>query len=108
MSYSFAIVLSDQAAMASQLFASLPSGRLVVLQLPVDCRQASLQARPRETKILIHGAMEDRAIVETARLLRLATTDKFPEVRDAAANLGSLMAPMLLHTGSNMAKSSDG
>ena len=89
-----------------------PSFRITSVQtaccVAIACRQASLASRRPEGSLIIHGAMEDRAIAETTRLLRLATTDKFPEVRDAAANLGSLMAPMLLHSGSPMSKSSDG
>jgi len=74
------------------------------------CRQASLKSRPLygRRSLVIYGAMEDKAIVETTRLLRQAAADKFPEVRNAAANLAAIMAPMLLYSGTMAKTAGDG
>lgn len=88
-----------------------PTFRITAVQtaccVATACRQASLKSRPLQGShsLVIHGAMEDRAIVEVVRLVRHAAADKFPEVRSAAANLGAIMAPMLLYSGT-MAKTS--
>ena len=91
-----------------------PTFRITAVQtaccVATACRQASLKSRPlaASRSLAIAGAMEDRAIVETTRLLRHAVTDKFSEVRGAAANLCAIMAPMLLYSGTMAKTSSDG
>ena len=66
----------------------------------IACRQASLKIRPVEgsARLVLKGAMEDKAIVEVVKLIKLAVTDKFPEVRSSAATLASLLAPIVIHT----------
>ena len=66
----------------------------------VACRQSSMKLRPVEGSacLVLKGAMEDKAILEVVKLLRLAAMDKFPEVRSAAASLAGLLAPVLIHT----------
>ena len=68
-------------------------------QVAMACRDAYL-ARPaqqQESPLVMRGALEDRAIVEAYKLLKQATTDKFPEVRQSAANFAGILAPMLIH-----------
>lgn len=91
-----------------------PTYRIASIQTAVSvaiaCRQASLQTRPLQgnRRLLLKGAMEDKAIVEVVKLLKLASVDKFPEVRSAAAALGAMLAPMLIHTSVQSPRNPDG
>lgn len=49
-------------------------------------------------QLLLKGALEDKAIFEMVKLLKLGLQDKFPEVRSETARLASLMAPMVINT----------
>jgi hypothetical protein len=69
------------------------------------CRTAAIQNRRRRTRSisaaenlawLFPGAMEDRSMIECVKILRQATTDKFPEIRKAAATLAAVAAPLLV------------
>ena len=66
----------------------------------VACRQSSMKLRPVEGSacLVLKGAMEDKAILEVVKLLKLAAMDKFPEVRSAGGALAGLLAPVLIHT----------
>ena len=66
----------------------------------IACREAFIKTRPLEgtARLVLKGALEDRAILDMVKLLRVATNDKFPEVRSAAATLASLLAPLVIHT----------
>ena len=91
-----------------------PTYRITSVQtaccVAISCRQASLATRPLQGSkcLIIRGAMEDGAITEATKLLRHATLDKFPEVRNAAANFASIVAPMLFLSGSPQSKAMDG
>lgn len=79
----------------------------------IACRQAHLEKLERfksdETSDVptfwLKGAMEDKAIHESIKMINQAITDKFPEVRRAAATLASLLAPMLVLSGTASASS---
>lgn len=58
--------------------------------------------------LVMQGAWEDRAIHEAIKVVKQAATDKFPEVRSAAAQLVSVMAPLLIHHASHGTSSSSG
>jgi hypothetical protein len=67
------------------------------------CRTAAIQNRQRRQisaadslAWLFPGAMEDRSMIECVKILRQATTDKFPEIRRAAATLAAVAAPLLV------------
>lgn len=68
----------------------------------VACRNAAWRNRRSEavtTKadlLLLPGAMEDKAIAESIKVLKQAATDKFPEVRSLAATLAALLAPVVI------------
>lgn len=91
-----------------------PTFRITAMQtacyVATACRQASLKSKPLSGShlLVIYGAMEDRAIVETTRMLRHAAADKFSEVRMAAATLTAIMAPMLLYSGTMAKTAGDG
>lgn len=76
----------------------------------IACRQSSLISRPLEGKacFYLRGAVEDKAILEAIRLLKQATTDKFPEVRSTAANFAATIAPMIVMSTSGSGKSAGG
>jgi hypothetical protein len=66
----------------------------------VACRQSSMKLKPLEGSavLVLKGALEDKGIIEAVKLLKIATMDKFPEVRSAAASLAGLLAPLSIHT----------
>ena len=55
------------------------------------------------------GAMEDRAMVESIKILKQAATDKFPEIRSGAATLAITLAPILIahHSGATSGSTAD-
>lgn len=61
------------------------------------CRHASLKTRGLQGKeqLVIQGGMEDKAIHEAVKILKQAVTDKFPEVRSAAATFAAALPPFL-------------
>jgi hypothetical protein len=81
------------------------------------CRNAALknrQSRSESTNtgedekdaLVLLGAMEDKAIAESMKVLKQAVTDKFPEIRSAAATFAIILAPILIpHTGAATAAS---
>ena len=62
--------------------------------LMIGCRRASKNGND-ETYIL-PGALEEQAVVEAIKLMKRAVSDKYPEVRMAAATFAGLVAPMLI------------
>jgi hypothetical protein len=76
----------------------------------VACRQSSLITRPLEGKacFFLRGAVEDKAILEAVKLLKQATTDKFPEVRSTAASFAATIAPMIVISSVGSGKSNGG
>lgn len=61
------------------------------------CRRASLKNRGLQGKerLVIQGGMEDKAIHEAMKILKQAVTDKFPEVRSAAATFATALPPFI-------------
>lgn len=67
------------------------------------CRNAAWKNRRTATSSggagtegwLLVGAMEDKAIAESIKVLKQAVTDKFPEVRRVAAIFAAVLAPLL-------------
>ena len=49
-----------------------------------------------EKNFCLPGAMEDKAIAESIKILKQAVTDKFPEVRNNAATFAITLAPILI------------
>lgn len=63
------------------------------------CRVSHLKAKPverPEAALLIPGAMEGPAVQESIKILRQATTDRYPEVRSVASTFAGLLPPMLV------------
>ena len=50
----------------------------------------------RQEDFCLPGAMEDKAIAESIKILKQAVTDKFPEVRSGAATFAIILAPILI------------
>ena len=82
-----------------------PSYRIASVQTAVAVAQACRQARSQmqqqqglesSSPLLYPGAMEDRALQESLRLIKQAVTDKYPEVREAAAHFCAALAPLLV------------
>jgi hypothetical protein len=65
----------------------------------VASRCSFMSTRPMEgtSRVLLKGALEDKAILEMVKLLKVAVADKMPEVRHGAATLVSLLAPLVIH-----------
>jgi hypothetical protein len=72
----------------------------------VACRQALLQRTtgPPPYPLVLAGAMEEKALQEIGRILKQATSDKFPEVRRGAALLASVAAPLSLSSSAQPAE----
>ena len=64
----------------------------------IASRTSFLSTRPGSNPLVLKGALEDKAIVEMVRLLKIAVADKYPEVRSGAASLASILAPLAIHT----------
>ena len=64
----------------------------------ISSRNSFLATRPGINPLLLNGALEDKVIVEMVRLLKTAVADKYPEIRQRATNLASILAPLALHT----------
>jgi len=79
-----------------------PSYRLTAVRTATAAATACFEARleqqqlDRSTTMILPGAIEDRAIQESLKLLKQATADKFPEVRQAAARFCATMSPMFV------------
>lgn len=54
------------------------------------------------------GAMEDKAVMESIKVLKQAATDKFPEVRLVGATYAAVLAPVIVASPSTTASSSHG
>ena len=80
-----------------------PTYRIAAVRLAcsaaVASRRSFMSTRPLDgtSRLLLKGALEDKAILEMVKLLRIAVADKAPEVRHAAATLVSLLAPLVIH-----------
>lgn len=64
----------------------------------IASRISFMNTRPESNPLILKGALEDKAILEMVKLLKIAITDKFPEVRTGAARLAATLAPLLIHT----------
>jgi hypothetical protein len=64
----------------------------------IASRSSFLTTRPGSNPLVLKGALEDKAIIEMVRLLKIAVADKYPEVRSGAARLACLLAPLIIHT----------
>jgi hypothetical protein len=77
----------------------------------IACRNAAWKNRrealtTKSALLLLQGAMEDKAIAESIKVLKQAATDKFPEVRGMAATFAALLAPVLVPLTSSSSSSS--
>lgn len=65
----------------------------------IASRNAFMKTRPVEgdARLVLKGALDDKAILEMVKLLKTAINDKFVEVRIGAARLTSLLAPLVIH-----------
>eukprot|EP00977_Amphora_coffeiformis_P001138 scaffold236_cov245-Amphora_coffeaeformis.AAC.5 len=74
-----------------------PSYRVAALEAAIAtataCRTAHVQ-KTNEESLVLAGAYEEKALVEITRILRVAATDKFPEVRRSAAVLCAIAVPL--------------
>lgn len=81
-----------------------PSYREEAMQMAsataVACRTVYFKTHKQtidsEQRLLLRGAMEDKANVEAVKNVKVAAMDPFPEVRAKAAQFASRLAPMLL------------
>jgi hypothetical protein len=84
-----------------------PSYRLAAVQMAVAvavaCREARLEQHQKDVQSpaslsnsVLAGAMEDRALLESLKFLKQATLDKYPEVRQGAAQFCAALAPLLV------------
>lgn len=87
-----------------------PTFRMAAVQtacaVMTACRHQQLQRtlqyqQQQRHPMLLVGAMEDVALVEAVALIKLASADKYPEVRRLAGTCCSILAPMLLLTATN-------
>ncbi|KAL7509674.1 hypothetical protein ACHAXN_006645 [Cyclotella atomus] len=78
----------------------------VACGLMIACRRASKSGD--EETFMVPGALEEKAAVEAIKFMKRAVSDKYPEVRMAAAVFTGLAAPMLIRNVSVMRKDSDG
>ena len=60
------------------------------------CRKSWQTTRPNLHPLLLKNAMEELALHEVMTILKLASADKFPEVRIAAGTLCGIVAPMFV------------
>ena len=74
--------------------------------LMIACRRASKNGD--EDTFVVPGALEERAAVEAIKFVKRAVSDKYPEVRMAAAVFTGLMAPMLIRNTSAIRKDGEG
>lgn len=65
----------------------------------IASRNAFMKTRPVEggARLVLKGALDDKAILEMVKLLKTAINDKFVEVRTSAAQLAALLAPLVIH-----------
>ena len=64
----------------------------------ISSRISFLETRPGINPLLLKGALEDKVIAEMVRLLKTAVADKYPEIRQRATCLASILAPLAIHT----------
>ena len=112
-SWAYDILILCQKAMKSSGTGE-PSYRVAALRLAcsvsIACRESSLKLKPKQgtAQLVLKGALEDKAIVEAVKLVKLAVADKFPNVREVAAELASHLGPLLIHTSIKTQKHPDG
>lgn len=58
--------------------------------------------------LLMPGAYEEKAVVEALKIVKQAATDKFPEVRTAAAHFAAQLAPLVIHHAPSLTGSGGG
>ena len=90
-------ILASQRALKSAGYGE-PSYRIAAVKTAQAVCTASrntwITAKPHRDPRLMLGAIEDSLLTEILTLLRLASADKYPEVRGMAATLATIMAPM--------------
>ena len=78
-----------------------PSYRIAAVEaacsVAVASRVAFMKTRTVESQLMLKGALEDKAIFEMVKVLKIAVQDKYPEVRGAAARLACLLAPLVIN-----------
>jgi hypothetical protein len=80
-----------------------PTYRIAAIQAACSVAVASRTAYMKTRSIsgsgqfMLKGALEDKAIFELVKLLKIAVQDKFPEVRSAAARLACLIGPLAIN-----------
>ena len=112
-SWAFDVVQLCQRALKSS-GAGEPTYRIAAVETAcsaaVASRLAFLKARSIDVDssaaLLLKSALEDRAIIEMVKLLKVGVQDKVPEVRSAAARLACLIAPMSIHVNVKSSNSS--
>ena len=81
-----------------------PSYRIAAVRtacsVVIASRTSFMNTRPVEgtARLVLKGALDDKAILEMVKLIKTATQDKFVEVRTGAAKLAGLLAPLVIHT----------
>ena len=83
-----------------------PSYRVAAMEAAIAtataCREAHLaKTQENALPLVLAGAYEEKALLEIARILKLAASDKFPEVRRGAAVLCAVAAPLSMSSSSN-------
>jgi len=80
-----------------------PSYRIAALKMACGvakaCRIAHLKTKPLESPrhaLLLQGALEGPALIESIKILRQAVADKFAEVRSIGATFAALITSMLV------------
>ncbi|KAL3937599.1 MAG: hypothetical protein SGBAC_007324 [Bacillariaceae sp.] len=70
------------------------------MSVVIASRNAFMKTRPVEgsARLVLKGALDDKAVMEMLKLIKTAVSDKFPEVRTAVARLAALIAPQVIHT----------
>jgi len=80
-----------------------PTYRIAAIQavssVVVASRTAYMKTRSisESAQFMLKGALEDKAIFEMVKLLKIAVQDKFPEVRSEAARLACLLGPLAIN-----------
>eukprot|EP00536_Pseudo-nitzschia_multiseries_P003440 jgi/Psemu1/252652/estExt_Genewise1Plus.C_530049 len=71
----------------------------VACSVAVASRNAFLKTRDLSgsAQFVLKGALEDKAIFEMIKVLKIAVQDKYPEVRSSAARLSCLLGPVSIN-----------
>lgn len=64
----------------------------------ISSRKSFLATHPGINPLFLKGALEDTVIVEMIKVLKVAVTDKYPEIRQRATTLACILAPLVIQT----------